>query len=160
MSVRARRGLFVGALLACMPLSGWAGTYDAWRALFGDDVGQALAVFWDLQVESFVNVLLVVLILDQLHGLHRGSDGRWSVAPRSRRARAVTYAGLAVLALVCSAEAPLRSVLEVPLPDDVAASVAHYFRRALEGVLATLGIALFLDLVRPGPFGRVAASPA
>ncbi|HYI61715.1 MAG TPA: hypothetical protein VEW93_07910 [Acidimicrobiales bacterium] len=159
MSVRARRGLFVAVLLACMPLSGWAGTHDAWRAVLGDDVGSSLAVFWDLQVESFVNVLLVVLVLDQVHGLHRGDDGRWAVAPRGAAARAAVYAGLLALALVCSAEGPLRSVLGVPLPDDVAASMAHYFRRALEGALAALGVLLFLDLVRPGPLAAAELRP-
>jgi hypothetical protein len=62
-------------------------------------------------------------------------------------ARAATYAALVVLGVVCAAEGPLRDVLSVAAPDDVAASVAHYFRRALEGVLTVIGVMLFLDLV-------------
>lgn len=155
MNLGRRRLVFVGALVAIMPLSGWAGTYDAWRFLLGDDTGTSMALFWDLQVESWANALLVIGLLDLLYRLHRTPDGRWAVAPRGRQARLAAYAGLLVLALVCAAESPVRSVLEVPLPDDIAASVAHYLRRALEGVLATIGILIFLDWVRPGPFATL-----
>lgn len=149
MSVRARRALFVALLVACMPLAGWAGTYDLWRAVFGDDVGTSLAVFWDLQVETYVNVLLIVLVLDLVYRLRPNGIGGWCTSPSRWPVRAATYAGLALLALICAAEGPLRSVLQVPLPDDIAASVAHYFRRALEGVVATIGLMAFMDAVRP-----------
>lgn len=148
MTFAARRAAFVAALLACMVLAGWAGTYQLWRWVAGDDVGTALAVFWDLQVESYVNVLTLALALDLTLGLHRRPEG-WAFAPRRRTARLATYAGLAVLTLVCAAEGPLRDVLTIPLPDDIARSVAHYARRGLEGVLATTGVLVFLDLVRP-----------
>ncbi len=160
MSFRSRRVLYVAALLACMPLAGWVGTYDLWRTAFGDDVGTSLAVFWDLQVESYVNVLLLVLILDGVYRLRPTGSGGWCISPRSRGVRAATYVGLAVLALVCAAEGPWRSVLEVPLPDDVAGSIAHYFRRALEGVMATIGLLAFVDLVRPVHFRPPAEVPA
>jgi small basic protein len=144
--------LYVGGLVACMLLSGWAGTYEAWRWLAGEQVGTSLAVFWDLQVESYVNVLLLVAALDIVYGMHRTDDGGWGFVPRGPRTHVAFYVALAVLAVVCSAEGPLRATLQVPLPDDIGASVAHYFRRALEAVLATLGVMVFLDVVRPGGF--------
>lgn len=159
MTFTARRALFVAALLACMVLGGWSGTYAAWRAIAGDDVGTALAVFWDLQVESYFNVLTLALALDLVYGLHR-TDRGWRFAPRSRMIRILAYVVLAGLTLVCAAEGPLRTLLQVPLPDDIGASVAHYFRRGLEGVLATIVVMAFLDLVRPaGLTPLLAASP-
>ncbi|WCO68549.1 hypothetical protein PO878_07385 [Iamia majanohamensis] len=158
MTFAARRATYVAALLACMVLAGWAGTYQLWRWVAGDDVGTALAVFWDLQVESYVNVLTLALALDLTLGLHRGPEG-WAFAPRRRTARLATYGVLAALALVCAAEGPLRDVLALPLPDDIARSVAHYARRGLEGVLATMGVLVFLDLVRPAGLTPLWSSP-
>lgn len=148
MSLPVRRAVYFTLLAACMPLTGWAGSYDAWRWLLGEDVGTSLAVFFDLQVETYSTVLTLALVLDVVYGLHWG-DGGWGWAPR-RSARILAYAALVVLVGICAARAPLRSVLEVPLPDDIAASIAQYFRRALEGVLTTLGLMVFLDVVRPG----------
>ncbi|QYG92216.1 hypothetical protein HC251_07030 [Iamia sp. SCSIO 61187] len=158
MSLGARRLAYVAGIAAIMPLSGWAGTYTAWRTVLGDDVGQALAVFFDLQVETWSTVILLAPIIDLVYGLHR-TDRGWDLAPRRGMARAATYAALAVLVLVCAAEGPLRDVLGVAAPDDVAASVAHYFRRALEGVLTVMGVMLFLDLVIV-PSRRRAPAPA
>jgi hypothetical protein len=115
-----------------------------------EPAGEAMARFWDLQVETWVNALLFVFILDFVYRMHRGADGGWEFAPVSTKVRAGVYAGLVLLMLVCSAEGPLRNVLEVPLPNDIAASVARYFRRALEGVLAVIGLMIFMDFVRPG----------
>lgn len=103
-----------------------------------------------LQVESYFTVLLVVVALDVVYGMHQTDDGRWGFAPRAGRARVAAYLILLVLALVRSAEAPVCAALQLPLPDDIGASVAHYFRRGLEGVLTSLGLMLFFDLVRPG----------
>lgn len=149
MSPRVRRAVYFTLLAACMPLTGWAGTYDAWRWIAGDDIGTSMAVFFDLQVETYANVLLFALVLDNVYGLHWG-DGGWSWVPRGRRARVIAYVGLVVLVGVCAARDSLRGVLEVPLPYDVAASVAQYLRRASEGVMATIGLMIFLDVVRPG----------
>ena len=165
MSTAARRAAYLTVLVAIMPLSGWAGTYTAWKAIFDDDVGLSLAIFFDLQVETWSTVGLFAPIVDLVYGLHRGPSG-WELAPRRGMARAATYGGLVVLALVCSAEGPLRDLFDVVLPLDVATSLAHYFRRALEGVLTVLGLMLFLDLIvlpsrrraRPGPT-PVTASP-
>jgi hypothetical protein len=145
-SVAQRRIAYLAVLVAIMPLSGWAGTYTAWRTVFGDDVGTSLAVFFDLQVETWSTVGLFAPILDLVYGLHRTPRG-WDLAPRRAMARAATYGGLLVLVVVCSAEGPLRDVFQVVMPADVAASVAHYFRRALEGVLTAIGLMLFLDVV-------------
>jgi len=145
MSLGARRLTYLAVLVAIMPLSGWGGTYTAWRTIFGDDVGQSLAVFFDLQVETWSAVGLFAPIVDLVYGLHRTPQG-WDFAPRRWMARAATYGALA-LVIVCSAEGPLRDIFDVVLPGDVAASVAHYFRRALEGVLTAVGLMLFLDLV-------------
>lgn len=131
------------------PLTGWAGTYDVWRLLLGDDAGTSMAVFFDLQVETYSNVLTFALVLDLVYGLHWG-DGGWSWAPRGSRARFLAYGALIALTGICAARGPLRTVLEVPFPDDIAASVAQYFRRALEGVMATIGLVVFLDVVKPG----------
>lgn len=150
MSLRTRQAIYVAALLVAMPLSGWAGTATAWRALLGDDAGGSMAIFWDLQVESYVTALLLVAVLDLVYGLHRSSDGRLTFAHRGWRRHLVAYAGLVVLAAVCSAEGPVRTVLEVPLPDDVGSSLAHYLRRSLEAVLTVLGLMAFFDLLRPG----------
>lgn len=146
MSTAQRRIAYLAVLVAIMPLSGWAGTYTAWRTIFGDDVGQSLAVFFDLQVETWSTVGLFAPIVDLVYGLHRTPRG-WDLAPRRGMARAATYGGLLVLVIVCSAEGPLREVFQVVMADDVAASVAHYFRRALEGVLTVIGLMLFLDLL-------------
>lgn len=146
MTLPRRRLVYVAVVLAIMPLSGWAGTYTAGRTVFGDDVGRSLAVFFDLQVETWSGVVLFAPILDVVYGLHR-ADGHWALAPRRGMARAATYGALAVLTVVCSAEGPLRDVFDVVLPADVALSVAHYVRRALEGVLTVIGLMLFLDLV-------------
>jgi hypothetical protein len=145
-STTARRIVYLAVLVAIMPLSGWGGTYTAWRTIFGDDVGQSLAVFFDLQVETWSTVGLFAPIVDLVYGLHRTPSG-WALAPRRGMARAATYGGLVVLALVCSAEGPLRDVFDVALPLDIATSVAHYFRRALEGVLTVIGLMLFLDVI-------------
>lgn len=150
MSLRVRWALYVSVLVACMPLSGWAGTYQAWRWVAGEDVGTSLAVFWDLQVESYVTALLVVVALDVVYGMHRADEGGWAFAPAGWPTHLAFYAGLVALAVVCSAEGPVRTALQVPLPDDIGASVAHYFRRALEAILAALGVMVFLDVVRPG----------
>lgn len=150
MTLRTRQAIYVVALLVAMPLSGWAGTAAAWRALLGDGAGRSMATFWDLQVESYVTALLLVAVLDVVYGLHRASDGRLAFAHRGWRRHIVAYAGLVVLTIVCGAEGPLRTVLQVPLPDDVGASLAHYSRRALEAVLTVLGLMAFLDLLRPG----------
>lgn len=158
MSTGARRLAYVAVIAAIMPLSGWAGTSTAWRTVVGDDVGGSLAVFFDLQVETWSTVILLAPIIDLVYGLHRTGRG-WDLAPRGRMDRAATYAALVVLALVCAAEGPLGDVLAVAAPDDVAASVAHYFRRALEGVLTVIGVMLFLDLVI-GPNRRRAPAPA
>lgn len=148
-SIARRRAVFVAALVAIMPLSGWEVTYDAWRAVLGDDVGTSMAVFWDLQVETWWNALLVVLALDLVYGMHR-DGGRWAFAYRGRARHVAAYVGLAVLMLICAAEGPWRDVLQLVLPDDIGASVAHYFRRGLEGVMASIGVMVFLDVVRPG----------
>lgn len=148
MSFELRRALFLAALVACMVGAGWAGTYQAWRWVAGEDVGTSLAVFWDLQVESYANVALLALVVDLVYGLRREPRG-WVLVPRRAALRAIAVIGLIGLALACAAEGPLRSVLQVPLPDDIGASVAHYFRRALEGVLATIGVMVFLEVVRP-----------
>jgi hypothetical protein len=164
-STAARRAIYMAVLVAIMPLSGWAGTYTAWRTIFGDDVGQSLAVFFDLQVETWSTVGLFAPIVDLVYGLHRSPTG-WAFAPRRGMARAATYGGLLVLTLVCSAEGPLRDVFDVVLPLDVATSVAHYFRRALEGVLTVIGLMLFLDLIvlpgraRSAGEGRLEERPA
>lgn len=150
MTLRTRQAIYVVALLAAMPLSSWAGTAAAWRALLGDDAGRSMATFWDLQVESYVTALLLVAVLDAVYGLHRSSDGRLAFAHRGWRRHLAAYAGLIALAVVCSAEGPLRTVLQLPLPDDVGSSVAHYIRRSLEAVLTVLGLMAFLDLLRPG----------
>ncbi|HEV7722438.1 MAG TPA: hypothetical protein VGO60_14190 [Iamia sp.] len=150
MSLGARRLIYLAVVVAIMPLSGWGGTYTAWRTIFGDDVGQSLAVFFDLQVETWSAVALFAPIVDLIYGLHRTPQG-WDLAPRRGIARAAAYGALLVLVVACSGEGPLRDVFDVALPGDVAASVAHYFRRALEGVLTVIGLMLFLDLiVRPG----------
>jgi len=154
-SVAARRLTYLAVLVAIMPLSGWGGTYTAWRTIFGDDAGQSLAVFFDLQVETWSTIVLFAPIVDLLYGLHRTPQG-WDLAPRRGMARAATYGALLGLVLVCSAEGPLGDIFDVVLPGDVAASVAHYFRRALEGVLTVIGLMLFLDLIvlpgrRPQP---------
>lgn len=146
MSTAQRRWAYLAVLVAIMPLSGWAGTYTAWRTIFGDDVGQSLAVFFDLQVETWSTIILFAPIVDLLYGLHRTPTG-WELLPRRGMARAATYGALAVLVVVCSAEGPLRDLFDVVLPLDVATSVAHYFRRALEGVLTAIGLMLFLDLI-------------
>lgn len=159
MSVARRRALYLAVIVAIMPLSGWAGTYTAWRTVFGDDIGQSLAVFFDLQVETWSTVALFAPILDLVYGLHRGPRG-WALAPRPVRDRLATYAALAVLTLVCSAEGPLADGFDLLLPTDVAGSVAHYFRRALEGVLTVIGLMLFLDLVVVPARRREAAEPA
>jgi hypothetical protein len=145
-STAARRLVYLAVLVAIMPLSGWAGTYTAWQTVFGDDVGRSLAVFFDLQVETWSTIGLFAPILDLVYGLHR-TPGGWELAPLRGMARAATYGGLLVLVLVCSAEGPLRDVFDIALPLDIATSVAHYFRRALEGVLSVIGLMLFLDLV-------------
>jgi hypothetical protein len=88
--------------------------------------------------------------------MHRGTDGGWEFAPASIKVRLATYAALVLLCLVCSAESPLRDVLQPVLGDNVGASVAHYFRRALEGVMATIGLMIFMDFVKPGRMGKVA----
>ncbi len=157
MSTAGRRVVYLGVLVAIMPLSGWAGTYTAWQTVLGDDVGRSLAVFFDLQVETWSTVGLFAPIVDLVYGLHRRPGG-WALAPRRGMARLATYGALLVLVLVCSAEGPLRDVFDVALPLDVATSMAHYFRRALEGVLTVIGLMLFLDLVvlpsttsRPSP---------
>lgn len=144
MSVAARRATYLVVMAAIMPLSGWAGTYTAWETVFGADVGHALAVFFDLQVETWSGVLLIAPAIDLVYGMHHTDEG-WDFAPRPWPVRAAVYA-----ALVCSAEGPVRDVLDVGLPTDIATSVAHYLRRALEGVLTAIGVLLFLDLVRPG----------
>ncbi len=150
----ARRVVYLAVLVAIMPLSGWDGTYTAWETVFGDDVGHSLAVFFDLQVETWSTVGLFAPIIDLVYGLHRSPTG-WAFAPRRGMARAATYGGLAVLALVCSAEGPLRDLFDVVLPLDIATSTAHYFRRALEGVLTVMGLMLFLDvIVLPGRSAR------
>jgi len=149
-----RRVVWVAALVAAMPLSGWAGTYAGWRAVLGEAAGTAMAVFWDLQVESYVTALLLVGILELVYGLHRRGDGRWAVARRGGGAHILAYAGLLVLVAVCSAEGPVRDILQLALPHDIGASVAHYLRRSLEAVLTVGGLMLFLDLVRPGPFAH------
>lgn len=148
-SIARRRAVFVAVLVAIMPLSGWEVTYDAWRAVLGDDAGTAMATFWDLQVETWWNALLVVLALDLVYGMHR-TGGRWAFAHQGMRRHVAMYLGLVVLMLICAAEGPWRDVLQLVLPDDIGASVAHYFRRALEGVMATVGVMVFLDVVRPG----------
>jgi hypothetical protein len=158
MSTARRRVIYLAVLVAIMPLSGWAGTYAAWRTIFGDDVGRSLAVFFDLQVETWSTVGLFAPILDLVYGLHRTPQG-WDLLPRRGMARAVTYGALVALAVVCAAEAPLRDVFTFVLPDDIAASVAHYFRRALEGVLTVIGLMLLLDLViLPGRRRRPASA--
>lgn len=157
MSTTSRRAIYLAVVVAIMPLSGWAGTYTAWRAVFGDDVGTSLAVFFDLQTETWATVVLFAPIVDLVYGLHRTPTG-WDLAPRRGMARAATYGGLLVLALVCSAEGPMRDVFDVALPADVASSVAHYLRRALEGVLTVIGLMLFLDLVVLPRRSRVPAS--
>ena len=146
MSTTARRVAYLAVVAAIMPLSGWAGTYTAWRTIFGDDVGQSLAVFFDLQVETWSTVILFAPIVDLVYGLHRTPTG-WDLAPRRGMARAATYGGLGVLTLICAAEGPLRDVFDIVAPLDIATSTAHYFRRALEGVLTVIGLMLFLDLV-------------
>jgi len=148
-SVRARRITYIVVMLAIMPLSGWDGTYTMWETLLGQDVGHSMAVFWDLQVETWSGVILFAPIIDLAYGMHRTPDG-WDFAPKGWRVRGAIYAALVVLALVCSAEGPLRDVFDVALPADVALSTAHYFRRALEGVLTVIGLMIFLDFVRPG----------
>lgn len=153
MSLNARRATYVGVIVLAMATMGWEVVYDMWRAVLGDDAGEAMARFWDLQVESYWNALLFVLVLDFVYGMHRGADGGWEFSIAPWRVHGAVYAALAVLTLVCSAEGPLRNVLEVPLPDDIANSVAHYFRRALEGVMATIGLMIFMDFVRPGRVG-------
>ncbi len=167
MSVAHRRLAYLAVIVAIMPLSGWSGTYAAWRAVFGQDVGQSLAVFFDLQVETWAGIALFAPIVDLVYGLHRDERG-WALAPRPWRARAATYVGLVVLTLACAAEGPLREVLAIGLPSDIAASVAHYFRRALEGALTTIGLMVFLDLVvvperrraAPGAAGATATTTA
>lgn len=146
MSTARRRIVYLAVLAAIMPLSGWAGTYTAWRTIFGDDVGQSLAVFFDLQVETWSGVILFAPIVDLLYGLHRTPQG-WDFTPRRRMARAATYGALLALVIVCSAEGPLGDIFAVVVPDDIASSVAHYFRRALEGVLTVIGLMMFLDLI-------------
>lgn len=146
MSVGARRLAYLAVLVAIMPLTGWAGTDAAWRAIFGDDVGRSLSVFFDLQVETWSTVGLFAPILDLVYGLHH-ENGGWALAPRRGIARIAAYGGLTVLAVVCSAEGPLRDVFDLALPSDIAASVALYFRRALEGVLTAIGLMVLLDLV-------------
>jgi hypothetical protein len=165
-STAARRVAYLAVLVAIMPLSGWGGTYTAWRTIFGDDVGQSLAVFFDLQVETWSTVGLFAPIVDLVYGLHRSPTG-WAFAPRRGMARAATYGGLLLLALVCSAEGPLRDLFDVVLPLDVATSTAHYFRRALEGVLTVIGLMLFLDVIilpslpsRPSRRRSAEAAPA
>jgi hypothetical protein len=74
-------------------------------------------------------------------------------------ARAAVYGVLSVLVIVCSAEGPLRDVFALGMPDDVAASVAHYFRRALEGVLTVIGLMLFLDLIILPEWRRSRSAP-
>jgi hypothetical protein len=145
-STARRRAAYLAVLVAIMPLSGWAGTYTAWRTVFGDDVGQSLAVFFDLQVETWSTIGLFAPILDLIYGMHRTPQG-WDLAPRRGMARAGTYGCLLVLVIFCSAEGPLRDLFAIAMPDDIATSVAHYFRRALEGVLTAIGLMLFLDLV-------------
>lgn len=146
MSTARRRVIYLGVLVAIMPLSGWGGTYTAWRTIFGDDIGQSLAVFFDLQVETWSTVGLFAPIVDLVYGLHRTPTG-WALAPRRGMARAAVYGGLLALVVVCSAEGPLRDLLQIVMPNDIAASVAHYLRRAIEGVLTAIGLMLFLDLI-------------
>jgi hypothetical protein len=148
-SVAVRRLTYLTVIVAIMPLSGWAGTYAAWRAVLGDDVGGALAVFFDLQVETWSFLVLFAPILDLVYGLHRAPDG-WAFAPRDAVVRATVAGALVVLVVVCSAERALREAGALALPDDIAASTAHYLRRAVEGVLTALGLVLFLELLRPG----------
>jgi hypothetical protein len=160
-STAARRVVYLAVLVAIMPLSGWGGTYTAWRTIFGDDVGQSLAVFFDLQVETWSTVGLFAPIIDLVYGLHRSPTG-WALAPRRGMARAATFGALLLLTLVCSAEGPLREVFDIALlPLDVATSVAHYFRRALEGVLTAIGLMLFVEvIVLPGRRRSAGAAPA
>lgn len=150
MSLPARRVLYFATLLAIMVVAGWAGTDAAWEAVLGEDAGRSMAVFWDLQVETWVTAPLVVGALDVVYGLGRDPDGRWAFAYRGRRAHVLWYLGLVVLTGVCAAEGPVGDVLRPLLGNDVGTSIAHYLRRALEAPLTALGIMAFLDLVRPG----------
>src|SRR5688572_11465917 len=140
MSLNARRGSYAALIVLAMVTMGWEVVYDLWRTVLGDRAGEAMARFWDLQVESYWNALLFVFILDFVYGMYRGIDGGWEFAPASLKVRLTTYAALVLLCLVCSAEGPLRNMLQPLLGDTVGASVAHYFRRALEGVMATIGL--------------------
>lgn len=156
MSLNARRATYAALIVLAMVTMGWEVVHDLWRTVLGDDAGEAMARFWDLQVESYWNTLLFVFILDFIYGMHRGTDGGWEFARASLKVRLATYAALVLLCLVCSAEGPLRDVLQPLLGDNVGASVAHYFRRALEGVIATIGLMIFMDFVKPGRMGEVA----
>lgn len=150
MTLLRSQAAYVLGMVGLMLLSSWDGTHRAWEAVLGDDAGAAMAQFWDLQVESYAFAVLVPFVFSGVYGLHRAEAG-WAVAV-SGRARLVGYVALVLLSVVCAAEGPVRDLLAVAAPDDVARSLAHYLRRALEGVLAMIGIMLFFDLVRPGPF--------
>ena len=156
MSLNARRGTYAALIVLAMGTTGWQVVYDLWRTVLGDDAGEAMARFWDLQVESYWNALLFVFILDFIYGMHRGADGGWGFAPASLKVRLATYSALVLLCIVCSAESPVRDVLQPLLGENVGASVAHYFRRALEGVMTTIGLMIFMDFVKPGRLSEVA----
>ena len=159
MSLNARRGTYAALTVLAMVIMGWEVVYDLWRTVLGDAAGEAMARFWDLQVESYWNALLFVFILDFIYGMHRGTDGGWGFAPASLKVRLATYAALVLLCLVCSAESLLRDVLQSLFGDNVGASVAHYLRRALEGVMATIGLMIFMDFVKPGRMSEIAGKP-
>lgn len=144
MSHRARSGLFLAVLAAVLPLSGWSRTHDAWRAVLGDDVGGALAVYFDLQVETWVNVWLLAAALDVIYRVHR-HEGGWRISPRSVRTRVLVQLGLLALVVAGAADGATLSVLEVVLPDGFAGWLASILRRGIEGVLATMAVLALID---------------
>lgn len=158
MSRRARRDVaYTLAVVAVAALSAWDGTHRAWEAVLGADAGRAMAEFWDLQVETWAFAVLVPAVLGGLYRLRWSTAHGWRITPPSRALRLSALLALTVVALVCSAEGPVRELLTPVLGDATGASLAHYLRRGLEGVLSMAILLVFLETVRPGPFAVVAS---
>jgi hypothetical protein len=147
-SLNARRITYVVVFLGLMYVTTTTLFLELCRNLFGDGIGTAQADFWNLQCESYYAALMVAFVLDWTWRLRRGDDG-WTVETPTVVRRVATYAIFLGFTLVCSAERPVRKVLEPVLPDDIAFSIAHYLRRGLETPVTVLFLLVFFDFVLP-----------
>jgi hypothetical protein len=147
-STGVRRIAYVLAMLFLMWFTTTTTFLDLCTSLLGDDIGTAQATFWNLQCETYYTVVMVIFVLEWTWGLRRDAHG-WTVETPTTARRLSTYALFAALAVLMAAERPVREVLEVALPNDIAFSIAHYLRRGLEAPLTILPLLVFFDGVLP-----------